>query len=259
MSEPFASTRIFDGNHLRCTVFGAGPRIFATFDNYVIQKSGFGDSNPSRKIIAAGFRHVAVQTSGNDWYLNGDLQEMLDLLRNNLAVDGPSHSLGFSMGGFAALLFAPSLKTTDLYLVSPRFPRPVDWVGKAKINCDDRFLTADWPETLLKAAQLAPRTTIFFDPRHHDDRMATRWLAKVNPNVSSLALGFGGHPCTGYIRDSQLFGSMQDILLKPAFDTGDLIHLKKKARLVSPSYKVKTQSYLAARQSRAAFPASSDA
>ena len=99
-----------------------------------------------------------------------------------------------------------------------------------------------------------PKTTILFYACHFGDRMAARLLASANQQVKSLALTFGGHPCTGYIREAQLFGAMQDILLKTDFAATDIVHLKKKARVRSPSYRFILTEYLNIRKSRPGSP-----
>ena len=106
MAESVGTNCIFDGQYLRCTLYGTGPPLFATYDNFVLGKAGFSDANLSQKILAAGFRQVAIQSASNDWYLNPELDDLISALRNTAAGFEGSKALGFSMGGFGALLFA---------------------------------------------------------------------------------------------------------------------------------------------------------
>lgn len=99
-----------------------------------------------------------------------------------------------------------------------------------------------------------PKTTILFDVCHFEDRMAARLLKSANPLVKSLALTFGGHPCTGYIREAQVFGALQDILLETDFAATDIFQLKKSTWVRSPSYRFILTEYLNIRKSRPGSP-----
>ena len=68
LPDPVNAHRIFDGKYLRCTVFGTAPGLFATFDNFTVGKSGFSDCAPSRKVIAAGYRQIVIQTARKTQY-----------------------------------------------------------------------------------------------------------------------------------------------------------------------------------------------
>ncbi len=250
LDKTLAGDRIFDGKRLRCTVFGSGEPLFATFDNFVREKSAFAACRASRKVLAAGFRQVVIQTCCNDWYLNPELDDLRALLRLQTDRGAASKALGFSMGAFGALLCAEALHISEMYLVSPRFPRPTGWVGKAKVNCADQYLAADWQSRLVEATAISHNMVIFYDHRSFDDRMAAHWLERTNLDVKTVGIAFGGHPCTGYINDANKFGELQDILLRPEVSIKDIVTLKRAARLKSPAYRARLQVYLESRASR---------
>lgn len=232
-------------------MFGTGSRLFATFDNFVVGKTGFSEAGASRKVIAAGYRNIVIQTADNDWYLNDELEDLLVVLRQQTCF-ALAKGLGFSMGAFGALIFAEALRLKELVLVSPRFPRPFDWPGQARINCSDALLNQSWRDRLTRAAAVAPQSLVLFDPRHFDDRMAARWLARSTANVSTLAVAFGGHPCTKYINESGNFGNLQRILLGEGDARPDIVDLKRIARGQSEAYGSRLADYLNQRKRRAA-------
>jgi hypothetical protein len=251
LPDPVNAHRIFDGKYLRCTVFGTAPALFATFDNFTVGKSGFSDCAPSRKVIAAGYRKIIIQTARNDWYLNAELEAMLETVCSLGNTGHPTKALGFSTGAFGALIFADALHMRELILVSPRFPRPMGWTGKARVNCPEAYLAPDWQDRLTHAAASAPASLILFDPRHFDDRMAARWLERTSAGMTTLAVPFGGHPCLQYINEAGAFGNLQNILLKQDGGHHGIFELKKAARTQSKNYRVRLTEYLDSRKSRA--------
>lgn len=122
MPDPLLANRIFDGQRLRCTVFGTGQGLFSADDNFSFGKTTFSQSKPSQRVLDAGFRHAVIQTSANDWYLYDELDDLVDLLRQHIAPHARNTALGLSMGAFAALLFSQALKTADLSLFRRAFP-----------------------------------------------------------------------------------------------------------------------------------------
>lgn len=250
MADSVLTQRIFDGKYLRCTIFGTGPGLFATFDNFVIGKAEFAECSASRKIIAAGFRQIVIQTARNDWYLNDELAPLLGAVSKVCNAVGPAKALGFSMGAFGALIFARALRVDEMFLVSPRFPRPMGWTGVAKINCSEALLAPDWQDRLGDAAFAAPRSVVFFDPRHLDDRMAARWLERASPKVKTVGVAFGGHPCTKYINLSGNFGQLQRLLLEQPTGYAGIFKLKKAARRKSDAYLSRLADYLDSRKRR---------
>lgn len=212
--------RIFEGRHLRCPAFVAGAQLYPKFDNFVGMKAEFSAPKSSRKALAAGFRHLVIQTTANDWYLNAELDDSPGVLRQEVGTAETSRSLGLSMGVFGALLFAEALGTRDLILVSPRLPRPMGWIGRAGINRAGinrakALLSRFWPERINAATAHPVRTLLLYDPQKFDDRMAARWLEDTGLQVRTLGVAFGGHPCVSFITDANGFGALQDILLRP--------------------------------------------
>lgn len=252
MADPVNAQRLFDGKYLRCTVFGTGPGIFVTFDNFVIGKADFAECSASAKVIAAGFRQIVIQTARNDWYLNDELEPLLSALGKVANADGPTKALGFSMGAFGALIIARALRVDELILVSPRFPQPMGWTGAAKINCSAALLAPDWQDRLSAAACAVPDSVVLFDPRHFDDRMAARWLERASPKVRTVGVAFGGHPCTKYINLSGNFGHLQQILLEQPPRYAGIFKLKKAARAKSVAYLSRVADYLEDRKTRGA-------
>lgn len=247
MADPL---RLFDGRFLRATLFGSGPGLFATFDNYVPGKAGFGTANPSRKVLEAGFSHLVLQTARNDWYLNADLGPLQAVLRDRFKGGAAAKAMGFSMGAFGAILLAGALGLGAPWLISPRFPRPLGWPGMARVNCDPALLPADWQQLVAAAVADLPGGVVLYDAAHADDRSALRWMQGVNGRISAAGFAFGGHPCTSYVKDSNRFAAFQEACLAPAAGLGNLIRVKRLARAHSPLYRAKRDAYLAARQAR---------
>ena len=102
-------TRIFDGNHLRGTLFhgdGTGKTLIVKFESRDLQRTGFKETAPVNHFAKQGHPVLALQSAANDWFINSETTRFETALAQ-VAADYPSPRLiGFSMGGYAALAFA---------------------------------------------------------------------------------------------------------------------------------------------------------
>jgi hypothetical protein len=223
--------RLFDGAHIRITRQGCGP-LWATFDNFDAARRGFDPVRLPLTATTAGYAPCHVQTSGNDWYLGPDLDAALAL------TPGTGRALGISMGAFGALLFAAALGTTEVIMVSPRFPAPLGWPRTAKIYAANP--PPGWQARAEQATRALPRGVILFDPHHPDDKAATRWLMARNPRLRAVAVPFASHPATSLFRESQSWGTLQDLMLTCPFEAlpTAIARLRRQMRLKSERYRV---------------------
>lgn len=223
--------RLFDGAHIRITKQGQGP-LWATFDNFEPGRRGFDALRLPGSAIKAGYAPCHVQTAGNDWYLNPDLDAALSMPPLG------GRALGVSMGAFGALLFASALGTGQVILVSPRFPAPLGWPRTAKIYAANP--PPGWEARAEEATRALPQGVILFDPHHPDDKAATRWLMARNPRLCAVAIPFASHPATSLFRETQSWGALQDLLLHSPFDAlpGAIARLRRQMRRKSERYRV---------------------
>lgn len=80
------------------------PDILLTFDNWGGDKSGFSEPRAGQGFIDAGFAHMHLSTTANDWFLTRDLPEALDVMAERAAKYRRRSALSFSMGGDVAIL-----------------------------------------------------------------------------------------------------------------------------------------------------------
>jgi pimeloyl-ACP methyl ester carboxylesterase len=176
-----------------------------------------------RRLVPLGYSILGVQSHAKDWFRNGSAPQMLRDLTAQGFFDGFSRivMMGASMGGFAALNFAPlvprarvialsaqSTMNKDIAPYEARFPfavRKSNWDAPA-------FLDA------AKSVPAIPAVALLFDPMCPEDRQHAARMA--GPNVQALRLPHATHEAVRVVIKSGALTVLLDQMI-----TGDTVGL----------------------------------
>jgi hypothetical protein len=225
---------LFEGAHILIDQEGSGP-AWVTFDNFQPKRTDFTPPRREGSALARGWSTLQIRTRRNDWYLNPDLARAQAAL---MPMPG-ARAMGFSMGGFAALLFAPALGLEEAILVSPRMPAPITWPKRAVVYADPQTLPPGWEDLAREGVRRLARGLVLYDPHHADDLATARWIQAENPAILGLALPFAGHPATALFREASAWSEVQSACLSLSIAElpAALARLRRSCRSVAPSYR----------------------
>jgi hypothetical protein len=172
-------------------------------------------------IAATGFSLLGVQSHAKDWYRQRRTPALIRALRRQGFFDGFARVVftGASMGGFAALNFAPLVPGATVLAFSPQstmdrriapFERRFPWAVRNSDWTARRFLDA------AVAVPRLPRAAILYDPFVPEDRAHAARLAA--PHVQMLRLGHAGHEAVRIVIRSGAMSAM----LRAFTETGTL-------------------------------------
>jgi len=208
---------VFQGLHSRAVCINPdASKLIVRFDHWSSGKSGFGLLAPWRLTQDRQFAQLNVQVARNDFYLNDDLTQLRQDLRRFTKRFTHIQALGFSMGGFGALLLSRALRLHHVVLVSPQrpgFPRQPPFSTDLKVE-QDMFRSGI--DARLDGIRGCMRGVILYDPRVAEGRdMAyAKKIMEMAPKLKPLALPGAGHPATRLIAQAKLYGQFQSSLLE---------------------------------------------
>jgi pimeloyl-ACP methyl ester carboxylesterase len=229
--------RIFDGNHLRASLFNPdAPRLFVTFRQRLSDPGSFSEARPVQAFVKRDHSHLYIQSLNNDWYINPETSALADVLRRVSMRYKRVLAIGFSMGGYAALRFSKPLRLKQLIAVSPQYsiaPGVVPW-DRRYHDCADGFdrVAGD----LATAARKHLTGMILCDPFKPLDMMHAEMIQMVFPKLSICRLSGGGHPASRVLREGGHFGDFQRLLLSKDADPAKVIDMHRSSRHESGLY-----------------------
>lgn len=240
------SLMVFAGAHARAVCFNPGAeRLLVTFDNWRKDHVAFPEAVPSRGVMQAGFGQLCVHSTRNDWYLSPDLAALRTALSQFCAGYAEVRGIGFSMGGYGALLLSKALRLDKVVLVSPQvsiFPQ--------RYPHDDRY-AAEAAELDPAQDQLAQdivgglQGVILFDPiRQRKDAAHARAIAALAPGLQVVAMPLSGHPAMGAIREARLYGRVLQAAMTGRLSVAEFRAIHRAARAASPRYQALLDAYL---------------
>ncbi|MCP3969874.1 MAG: alpha/beta hydrolase [Rhodobacteraceae bacterium] len=228
---------LFSGQHLRATcLWPDRPRLIVRFDIWRASRNGFPEQSTGSVLEPYGCACLTIHTARNDWFLNPDLPELRRVLRGFCADFTSVTGFGFSMGGYAALLFAPDLNLGQAVLVSPQYsirPELAPFENRYRHEAQQieahrhRFDTGHG-RTL--------RGALLYDPLWGIDRQHQQLICSEFPALWPVPLWAGGHPAVKIIHDA---GKWPNFLQEVAAETvrpGRFLRLHKAARESSEIY-----------------------
>lgn len=244
---------IFQGQYLRAYCDNPTcPRARARFDHRRLGRSEFDAPELFGGIVRHGYASLVIQSSTNDYYLNPDLPDLRRALSDYCARFDDVSGIGFSMGGFAALLLSQAMNFSNLWLVSPMspsFPKlpPFDRDMAAERGVFKRFGPED-----LHGVKRGLRGVVMFDPYYElgRDRAYAEFVQSRCPKISLLAMPWGGHPATAFLSEIKQYSPMLRATFQNRIRPLPLKRVQRLHRLKSELYCKGLQDYLIARSER---------
>jgi hypothetical protein len=256
MEDERPQITVFESARVRARCFCPDrPRLIVTLDYLNRSRQGFAQRQPSSRFLAAGFAQLIVESACNDWFLSPDLAALRQALQSFTAMYDDVAAIGFSLGGYGALLLSRALHLRRALLVSPQFSI---FPQRAPFETRFRDLAAGLDpalDDLPAQGDAGLQGALVFDPRLSPaDAQHAALIRGVFPGLRGVAMPFGGHPAFGLVAEARLFGRVQALLTGPEISARALHDLHRQARLHAPGYANKLLEY-AARKSAAVTPA----
>ena len=244
---------IYQGDQLRAYCDNPScDRARANFDHRRAGRAEFDDPQLLAGPVRHGFASLIVQSSSNDYYLNRELPALRAALRDYVRRFKDVSGMGFSMGGFAALLLSRALNFSNLWLISPMSPTipktPPFFPNEA---AEQDIFKSFGPDT-LHGVKRQMRGVVVFDPYFEAgrDRSYAEFVQKLCPKISLLALPWGGHPATQFLNEIQHYSPMLRTTFRPIISAPPMKKVQRKFRMKSDRYLQGMQDYLIQRSNR---------
>jgi hypothetical protein len=224
--------KVFDGAFLRAELAGPGPNgLFVTFDHWRKERLGFAETPPGKSALAMGFASLRIATAANDWFLNAEL----DPLREVLAKIAPQfpvvRAMGFSMGGYAALLFSRALKLDHVTLFGPQVAIHADVVPFERRWRREAAQVDPALDDLASTIKPDLRGVAIFDPTYsHSERLHARAIQALAPGIAPAPMPFSGHPPTAVMMAARSFHLVQKAAIAGTLTAKDMRDLHRKGR-----------------------------
>lgn len=205
---------IFSSKNLlvKAALFEGSKTLFVTFDHATktpsMRRSGFGERFFLKRRISA----IHFIPAKSDWYQFEEMIQACEAVREIASPFAVRIGYGSSMGGYAALNFAPLINLNRVLAISPQYS-----FDSRKIPSDPRYRAAHnkingvvWDR--IDSQSLASlESLILYDRKDPMDKYHVD-LIKACSSVETLALDHSGHPVTNTLSTD----SLKSILLSIA-------------------------------------------
>lgn len=251
MGRLVSKSNVFETENLHVTCYNPDrTRLIVSFDHWKPVRSGFPAPKPSEFFAKNDVAFMTIHSSRNDWFLSPDLPALqLALDRFTEPYDRVT-SIGYSMGGYGALLLSRATRSNQVVLVSPQYSifaqhAPFETRYEAEAALLDPKL-----DTLATKPRQGLRGVILFDPTVKIDVKHVALITKLFPKITSVPLPFGGHPALNAISGAKQYQKIQEELLRNNVRPGAFLRTHKQARRIAPCYQDGLAQYLARRRAR---------
>lgn len=244
---------VFEGRQSRAFCFNPGAsKLWVRLNARLSDKVGFAEPEPYKSAIEAGFASMWVQTAVNDYYVNDDLADLRRALHAFTARFDYVAAIGFSMGGFGALLLSRALRLRQAVLVSPQrlgFPKAFPFLSDPEV---EHLAFCQGGDPGLDGVSPDLRGMVLFDPHfgRGRDRTYAGHLEQIAPGLTQLPLTGAGHPATGALHEAKHFGRFQKAILEVPPNAAAVRDIHRRSRRKSERYQAMLTAYLKRRAAR---------
>lgn len=230
-----------DARH-RITLFrgsGAGQAVVGFEHGQDKPMQGFLPATCPRFAERLGLDALVVQTTRRDWFISPKSAALARALRQATADYAEVTVTGFSMGGYAALLYSTACHARRAMLVSPQY------------SIDPQVAPFD-PDRHVKFARIGlpmplPQSQgdtglgglLLYDPAIAADRAHAALIRASFPGLVPVALPHGGHPATGVIGSAGGIGQLAAMVIEDRIDPPRIRQMHRAARCDSPLYRLR--------------------
>lgn len=226
----------------RITLFrsaGGGQTLSVSFEHgRDAPADGFEPATCPRYAARLGIDALMVQTARRDWFISPQSDALSDALRRITAGWPEVVTTGFSMGGYAALLYSADCHARRVMAVSPQYCidpaiAPYDPARRRKFIAIGQPMPC--PET---RGDRAISGVLLYDPSIRPDRIHAARITLAFPNLTPLALPYGGHPATSVIGAAGGIGQIAEMIAKDRLDISHIRALHRRNRRQADSYRL---------------------
>lgn len=250
-----AAVTVFAGRHSRAFCYNPGAEVLQVrFGHRRDDAAGFEAVPASQAVLRLGYGHLIVQTAQNDYYVNDDLAALRQALYGFCVRYATVNGIGYSMGGFGALLLSRALHLRQVVLVSPQrmgFPATQPFATQLADEMAAFYLGDD---PALAGIVRGLKGVVLADPfgGRGRDMAYARMVVQMAPKLQLLAMPGAGHPATQMIKEAKLYPRFQRATLAKRIKIEDLRAVHRQSREASPRYQQFLQRYLRKRLDRGA-------
>lgn len=192
---------LFTGADIQLDAYEGGhPLSIVTFEARdkrisAVTPSRFGPGFGRGRFAPMGFNEYLIKRNRNHWFQTAEIEEVAEIVRQR--TEGTRViTYGSSMGGFAAINFAPMLGAHSFIAVSPLHDVSLGneagdrrWVESAQI---------DFTHSLIRSGECRDAEGyVFYAFDGHDEKHAD--LIQRDTAATLVPVEYGGHPCSFYI------------------------------------------------------------
>lgn len=161
---------------------------------------------------------ISITSSRNCWYLPDEVEPAMEVVRQ--AVAGTrTITYGSSMGGYAAINWARTLRADFFFAISPLFSLFDPFMASIKDArfALDRKLLSPARETIPKGLQSQQRGLVAYDNHHIRDSHHARKILR-HTKAKGLTVPQAGHPCGPMLRQTYPLRQILEALIRDDFN-----------------------------------------
>ncbi|WP_199259710.1 hypothetical protein [Paracoccus binzhouensis] len=234
--------RLHQDRRHRITLFrgsGDGRRAVVCFEHGRDRAMrGFEPPDCPRFARRLGIDALVVQTARRDWFVSDRSAALAEALERATRFYDEVVATGFSMGGYAALLYSAACHARRVMAVSPQYsidPRVAPYdpgrhpkfahIGMAMPRPEDRG-----------ARDVAG--LLIYDPAIAADRAHAARIRTGFPRLTAVPLPHGGHPATGVLALAGRIGPLAEMLVENRIDAAAIRRDHRAVRVGAESYRL---------------------
>jgi pimeloyl-ACP methyl ester carboxylesterase len=192
---------------------------------------GFGQSFLRKH----GINAVHVLVSRSHWYQTPEMESALAFIRHIAKDYRRVVTYGSSMGGYAAIKFAPQVSANTAIAISPQYS-----IDPEKAPFEKRFLKyfrrEAWTnDTFVRDAHQGISSYVFYDP-FDDDGIHFNLLDQHVAGIIPVKVPFGGHPAGMQLTELRILQPAVLDIIVGDFDVGAFSVLRARARKSSEKF-----------------------
>lgn len=186
-----------------------------------------------------GVDALVVQTARRDWFVSPRSAALAKALDRATEAYTEVTAIGFSMGGYAALLYSAACRARRVLAISPQYSiDPV--VAPFDPGRHEKFARIGLP---MPRPEARGNTDIggllLYDPRIAADRAHAALIRAAFPRLIAVALPHGGHPVTGPIGEAGGIGRLAEMVIGDRIDPQRVRQMHRVARRTSAAYRLR--------------------
>ena len=242
---------VLETDNIRITCYDPQhPNLVVSFDHRRLNRDGFPAPMPSEFFAANNRAFLTIHSARNDWFLSPDLPQIKQTLFDFTERFEHIKSIGFSMGGYGALLLSRALRTNRVLLISPQssiFPHSAPF--EDRYQSEAKALNPVYDD-LGQNPRRGLRGLILYDPNHRIDTAHAKRILGFYPKLTPVPMPFAGHHATTAISEANLFSHVQQEMLRNQPRARAFLAMHKTARKTAPAYQENLAAYLKQRKER---------